>query len=105
MINQNDKIKSNKKTSKHLKRSDGKNNFFIISSIIILVFFITAYFFINMPGQVIGRVMDSTSDSPLTGVKINLDNKKDFENNNVTGGFIINDVSPGEHILTFSKDG
>ncbi len=76
------------------------NSVITITCICLLIFF-----FKNRSGQIVGFVIDSSSNTPLSGILITMDENKSFESNNVSGGFLIQDIKPGEHTLKFKGKG
>lgn len=76
----------------------------ILSPLLLLVIYLIFNTFNN--GNIQGIIVDSSdSTTLLTGTKINLDNKQDFINNDLTGTFNINNIKTGEHIINVSREG
>lgn len=100
-------IKYNKKSFKRhfLKKKPKKLNFKLISFSGVIAVFILILLFSEGNSGIRGKVVAYNDPSTfLSGVKISIDQKDIFENNSNTGGFIIDDLKPGKHIVSFFRD-
>jgi hypothetical protein len=93
----------NKKTVKFQFTNQLKYTF-IILFLVIIIFFLSKLFKSN--SIITGYVYSVTNpDIPLTNVLVNIDDKHTITNNELTGGYILQNIKKGEHKLKFSKQG